>query len=258
MLSRQGMTIDSVEPTEGREGTIVTIKGSGFGRHPRSNCIVVGDMGACLRVLPGGSDTEIRGRIDPVARPSKGEILAWPGLGAELHSDIFETRRTALDFVEIAIFKNGAPQTRAPVEFALTEASPDTFGGELHSGARKKVDLGGYERGNCAVATIPGDFDAGAFRSVDICCVLKEPTTTLDFTAELADGERDTESALHAIARAITLNFRHLGIEVYADVARHGRDGDFELYVTKPHLERSMLTIHFSKEKARSSVSMAN
>src|SRR5262245_49702800 len=47
--------ITSVEPLEGAEGTIVTLKGSGFSRFIRNNCIVVANLGACARPQEGST-----------------------------------------------------------------------------------------------------------------------------------------------------------------------------------------------------------
>lgn len=253
MITREPMTIESVEPSEGKEGTIVTLKGKGFGKHPRSNCIVIGGMAACARVLEGGSDTEIRARIDPVARPSEGDILAWPGVGTEIFSDALDVRDMSLDFAEVAIFQNAADQTRAPVQFRLTEASPDTYGGEQVKGSPQRAELRGLERGSVVRVTFPKDFYREEFRAVDICLVLKEPTTTLDFTAAVDGNPSDPRAVLDAIASAIVTNFGHIGVTVAAAVAQDEETGDYELHVTKPYLERSMLTVHFSTEPARSS-----
>ena len=252
MLFQEEMKIDSVEPSEGKEGTIITIRGSGFGKHPRSNCIVVGGMGACARVLEGGNDREIQARIDPVARPSEGHILAWPGVGTLVFADRLKQSSSSLDFAEIAIFKNGAPQTEAPGKFRLTEASDNTFGG-FQETARDDLNLRGFERGNFVRIEIPRGFECAEFRSVDICAVLKEPTTTLDFTAAI-EGE-DTVECVKAIAKAIETNFSVVGVEVFCDVKVNRDSGAVELFVSKPYLERSMVTVHFSSDKARSSAS---
>ena len=253
MFVRDPMTIDSVEPSQGKEGTVITIRGKGFGKHPRSNCIVVGGMGACARVLEGGSDTEIRDRVDPVARAAEVEILAWAGVGAEVFTDEWTARDVALDFAEIAIFQNSADQTMAPVTFKLTEASSDIYGGVQKKDMKHRSELRGFERGAVTKATFPKNFFSKEFKSVDICLVLKEPTTTLDFTADISEAPSNSKNVLDAIASAIVMNFRHIGVNVAAAVAEDEKTGDFELLVTKPYLERSMLTVHFSKELARSS-----
>ncbi len=254
MITRQPMRIDSVEPAEGKEGTVLTLKGSGFGRHPRSNCIVVGGMGACARVLEGGSDTEVQARIDPVARPSDGEILAWPGVGTEVFSDALEVKNVSLDFVEVAVFQNAADQTRAPGGFRLTEASPDTYGGELmKEGFHNRVELRGLERGAVVRAAFPKDFYREEFRSVDVCLVLKEPTTTLDFTAAVDGKAATARDVLDGVASAIVTNFGHVGVNASAAVVENEETGELELYVSKPYLDRCMLTVHFSAEPARSS-----
>jgi hypothetical protein len=60
--------ITSVEPIEGAEGTIATLKGSGFSRYVRNNCVVVANLGACARAQEGSTSTELKVRIDPVAK----------------------------------------------------------------------------------------------------------------------------------------------------------------------------------------------
>jgi hypothetical protein len=80
MLRRAAMVINSVDPKEGAEGTVVTLKGSGFARHVRNSCVVVGGMGACARAEPGSSDSELiggslRGRLGQGATAAGGSLL---------------------------------------------------------------------------------------------------------------------------------------------------------------------------------------
>jgi len=241
MLSRDAVKITSVSPREGCEGTIVTIKGSGFARHFRNNCVVVGGMGACARVEPKGTDREIKARIGPVARPNVGDILMWPGIGLDLHTEAVRVGRSRLDFSEVAIFRNGAPQANAGIKFRLTEASPNTFGGEFAPGAEADRNGSGFEGGVMTVR-LPEGFSPSRYRSVDACIVLKEPTVAIDFTATM-QGSND-EECLEALARTITAHAALVGERVAAGTCR-GSDGSLELFVSKPYMDRSMMTLHF-------------
>lgn len=253
MLTHEPIRIDSVEPQEGEEGTIITLEGEGFGRHPRSNCIVIGGMGACARVLEGGTDTEVRARIDPVARVSEGNVLAWPGVGSEFFSDPLNVKDTRFDFVEVAIFQNSADQAEAPGSFKLTEASSDTYGGQQIKDAKHIPELRGAEKGSVTKASFQKGFFREELKSVDVCLVLKEPTTTLDFTASIDGRHASEKDVLDTVATAIVTNFRHIGVNVSACVVENEETGGYDLLVTKPYMERSMFTVHFSEQEAKSS-----
>ncbi|MGF6870601.1 IPT/TIG domain-containing protein [Paraburkholderia sp. MM5477-R1] len=58
MMDRSPVVITSVSPLQGEEGTLVTLKGSGFAEHVRNNCVVIGRMGwvdAHLHLSPAQS-----------------------------------------------------------------------------------------------------------------------------------------------------------------------------------------------------------
>jgi hypothetical protein len=247
VLTSNPVVIESVEPREGREGTIVTLRGSGFAGHVRNNCVVVGGMAACARAQADSTDTELKVRIGPVARVATGDILMWPGIGADLHTQKIAVRSAKLDFSEVAIFRNGYPVTSAGVQFTLTEESPNTYAGAFErSAASRAAQLGGYERQPVMRAQFPKDFKIDDGTTVDICLVLKEPTLAIDLTASLS-GHENADSALDAIALSITQNAQLVGEEVYADAVRNQETGNLELYVTKPHLLSGMLVVHFDK-----------
>lgn len=250
MLRKQRIAIDSVSPLEGAEGTIVTFKGSGFDAfNPvRNNCVVVGGMGACARAMPDSTAKELKVRIGPVARTQTGDILMWPGLGVELYTDRIDYRSAALDFTETAIFRNQAPVASAGVQFKLTKASPNTYGGHFEPAARTRVELAGHERSPVMRAHFPKGAALGRFDSVDICLVLKEPTLAIDFTARLTG--KDDEERLRAIAKSIMVNAALVGEKVLADVAKDPNTGELELYVTKPYLQNGMFTVHFGSPAA--------
>jgi len=109
MLNRPPVVVTSVHPLHGQEGTIVTLKGSGFAPHIRNNCVVIGGMGACARAEPNSTPTELKVRIGPVAKVTSGDLLMWPGVGTDLHTEEVAYRGTTLHFSETAIFRNGAP-----------------------------------------------------------------------------------------------------------------------------------------------------
>ena len=241
MYARKEAKIKSVTPLEGKEGTIVTLKGSGFAKHFRNNCVVIGGMGACARVQPNGSDSEIKARIGPVARANVGDILMWPGTGVDLHTESIRVGRTRLAFSEVAVFRNGARQTNAGVKFRLTEASPNTFAGEFVDTSEALDNSFGFEGGAMTVR-LPAGFSPCRFRTVDACMVLKEPTVAIDFTASL-EGD-DDEECLNALAKTITGHAAMVGEKVAVHAGR-GRDGGHELTVSKPYMSRSMMTLHF-------------
>lgn len=246
MISRPPAVITSVEPLSGQEGTIVTIKGSGFGAHIRNNCVVLGGMGACARPQPNSTPTELRVRIDPVARVTEGDLLMWPGVGLNLHTEEVSSRETNLLLSEMAIFRNGAPVASAGIKFKLTKASPNTYGGHFEKSATASVDLEGLENGNVMRARFPEKFSIPRGTTVDICLVLKEPTLAIDFTAEISGRTTDCEECLRAVAKSININALLIGEKVFADVARNSKTGELELYVTKPYLENGMFTVHFN------------
>lgn len=245
MISRSAVVIASVDPLEGQEGTIVTLRGSGFGDHIRNNCVVVGGMGACARAQPGSTPSELKVRIDPVARESEGDLLMWPGVGTDLHPERIGFGETNLRFSEVALFRNGAPVASAGIKFKLTKASPNTYGGYFERSAAARADLGGWETGGVMRVRFPERFSLSDGAAVDICLVLKEPTLTIDFTAEIS-GHVDGEECLRAIAKSIAVNASLVGEKVFADVVRNKETGDLELYATKPYLENGMFTVHFN------------
>jgi hypothetical protein len=243
LLTRTPVVITSVQPLEGHEGTTVTLKGSGFAAHVRNNCIVIGGMGACARAESGATATELKVKIGPVARVKDGDLLMWPGLGADLHTEEIQFGETRLRFSETAIFRNGAPVASGGISFKLTKASPHTYGGYFEKSAASRVDLGGLERGGVMRVRFPKDVSLAKHKSVDVCLVLKEPTLAVDFTAAVEGGS--DEERLRAIAKSMALNASLVGEKVFADVVRHRESGELELYVTKPYLENGMATVHF-------------
>ena len=240
--------ITSVTPTEGAEGTIVTLKGSGFSRYARNNCVVVANLGACARAQEGSTPTELKVRIDPVAKIKEGDVMMWPGAGSHFFNERIASGETALRFSETAIFRNGAPIACAGVNFKLTKASPNTYGGDFEKSAPPNASLGGHEKGFVLCARIPADLRLPKGSTVDICLLLKEhPTLAVDFTAKI-EGE-SVEHCLRAIAKSIVINGGHIGERVFADVVKNQKSGDFELCVTKPYLEKGLFTIHFNLPK---------
>jgi len=246
MINRRPAIVTSVEPLQGHEGTIVTLRGSGFATYPRNNCIVIGGMGACARAEPGATATELKARIGPVAKETEGDLLMWPGPLVELHIEEVSFGETSLLFSDTAIFRNGAPQTSAGITFKLTKASPNTYAGYVEKSAVSSVDLGGYESGSVMKVRFPENLSFSKQRTVDICLVLKEPTLAIDFSAEISRHSNDDEECLRAIAKSISVNASLVGEKVFADVARNQKTGERELFVTKPYLERGMLTLRFS------------
>lgn len=237
--------ITSVEPTEGAEGTIVTLKGSGFSRYVRNNCVVVANLGACARAQEGSTPTELKVRIDPVAKKKEGDVMMWPGAGSYFFNERIGSHGTALRFSETAIFRNGAPISCAGVNFKLTKASSNTYGGDLEKAAPPSASLGGHEQGFVLCVRVPQNLRLPKGSTVDICLILKEhPTLAIDFTAHI-EGE-SLEDCLRAIAKSIVINGSHIGERVFADVVKNTETEQFELCVTKPYLEKGLFTVHFN------------
>jgi hypothetical protein len=244
MLSRSPVVVTSVEPLEGEEGTIVTLKGSGFAAHNRNNCVVLGGMGACARAEGDSTPTELRVRVGPIAKATAGDLLMWPGATVDLHLEAVNVGRTSLHFSEAAIFRNAAPVAAAGINFKLTKASPNTYSASIEKlAASGSVDLGGHEGGSAMLVRFSRE--ARTFQKVDICCVLKEPTVAIDFTANISGPQNSEEECLRAIAKSISVNAGLVGEKVFADVLRDQQTGGFELYVTKPYLTNGMITLHF-------------
>ncbi len=250
MISRAAVVVNSVEPLQGREGTIVTLRGSGFPTDLRNNCVVVGGMGACARAQPNPTPVALKVRIGPVARKTVGDILMWPGLGLDLHMDQIRHGEVGLKFSEVAMFRNAAPVTSAGVKFELTEISPNTFAGHFERAVTSNVELGGHENGSIMRVNFPKDLPLAKYPTVDICVVLKEPTLAIDFTAEIS-GHSEAVEGLRAIAKSIVVNAAQIGEKVYADVTQNQKSGEYELYVTKPYLENGMMIVNFNSNRPR-------
>jgi hypothetical protein len=246
MLNRVPVIITSVTPLHGHEGTIVTLTGSGFAPHIRNNCVVIGGMGACARAEPSSTPTELKVKIGPVAKVTDGDLLMWPGVGADLYTEEINFGKTKLRFSETALFRNGAPVTSAGVNFQLTKASPNTYAGYFEKSAVSHVELGCHESGSVMRACLPQSFSPSKYATVDICLVLKEPTLAIDFSAAISGSASDDEECLRAIAKSITVNAGLIGEKVFADVARNPHSGELELYVTKPYFVNGMFTLRFN------------
>jgi len=247
-LVNERPVIKTVNPTEGKEGDIITIKGTGFSEYIRNNCIVVGGMGACARAQKGSTSTELKVRIDPVPRLSEGEILAWVGAGSDFYNETIGFRSSRLRFSETAIFRHGTPVAAAGISFKLTKCSKNAFGGEIVSASVNHANLGGHEKGNAIRVSFPTSLSIPKGSTVDICLILKEHATlAIDFTADIEDGS--TEDCLRAIAKSIAINGAHIGEKVFVDVVHNQSKEDYELYVTKPYLEKGLMTVHFNMAK---------
>ena len=244
MINRPPVVITSVHPLEGHEGTIVTLKGSGFAPHFRNNCVVIGGMGACARAERHVTPTELKVRIGPVAKETEGDLLMWPGVGADLHTEELSLGGTNLRFSETSVFRNGAPVASAKIHFKLTKASPNTYGGYIEASPASRVELGGLETGSVIRVRFPKNFPKQS--TVEVCIVLKEPTLAIDFSAAFSHSAGDDEECLRTIAKSIAVNAGLVGEKVFADVAQNQQTGELELYVTKPYLTNGMATLRFS------------
>lgn len=249
MLTLEPVVVKSVDPLEGQEGTIVTLRGSGFASHIRNSCIVIGGMGACARAEPDSTPERLKVRIGPVASVTEGDLLMWPGIGSDLHTERISHGRTSLLLEETAIFRNGAPTTSANVNFKLTKASRNTYGGALAKSSN--VELNGHENGTALRIAFPKDLRLPPRPIVDICLVLKEPTLAIDFTAAITGDAKNNEEIVRAIAKTITVNASLVGEKVVTDVVRNRRTGEVELYVTKPYLDNGMFTVHFRSGRSQ-------
>jgi hypothetical protein len=244
MITRDAVVVESVEPLEGQEGTIVTITGTGFARHPRNNCVVVGGMGACARAEGEASDNRLQVRVGPVGEESEGDLLIWPGVGLDLYTEKLTFGESALRFSEASVFRNGAPTASAGVTFRLTKASSNAYKGYFEQAAGARVELAGHESGGAAMrVSFPKGISFSRGSTVDICVVLKEPTVAIDFTAEISGAEEDV---IRAIAKAISVNASLIGETVFADVVPNEQTGGLDLYVAKPYLQNGMVTVHFN------------
>lgn len=241
-------TIKHIDQREGREGTTITLTGSGFSPAIRNNCIVVGDMGACARPQPGTTSNKLIARIDPVARPSEGDVVVWVGVGSNFYNESVSFGTATLRFTETAIFRNGTPVVSGGVKFRLTHASDSAYGGTLEKSGDSRAFLGGHERGFALRAQFPTDLRVSEGTNVDICLILKEhPTLAIDFTATI-EGTRHPADIVRAIAKTIVINGGLVGEKVFADVVAD--DDVLSLYVTRPYMETGLLTVHFAQPSA--------
>ena len=244
-LRDEAPRIASIDRKEGKEGTILTLKGRGFAKHTRNNCIVVGGMGACARAEPGSSDSEIRVKIGPVPRVSAGDISVWMGIGSDFYHEAVSYNDVGLSFSETAIFRNGTPIAQAGVEFKLTEASPHTYGASLEKVADAHMSLCGHEQEHVLAVRVPRELNVPSGSQIDLCLVLKEhPTLAVDFTATIEGRSPSTENILRAVAKSIMIDGHNVGQAIFADVAAYKED--YVLYVTKPYLETGMLILRFA------------
>lgn len=256
-INRKPVIIDSVEPLEGQEGTIVTFKGSGFPTYnaDRNNCVVIACMGACGRVQADSTETELKVRIGPVPVAKEGNIRMWPGSGGRITTEIVCDGDTSLTFTEATVFRNGAPETLKDINFKLTKASPNTYAGSFQaygvSQGVSNINLGGYENSPVIKVSFPETFSVPSGATVDACIVLKEPTFAIDIAGEIEYLDKNMEQCLRAIAKGIVTNANFVGESVYADVARNQETGELELYVTKPYLSEAMLNIQFNFEPVK-------
>jgi hypothetical protein len=203
-------------------------------------------MGACARAEPNATSSELKVRIGPVAKETEGDLLMWPGIGADLHTEQINFGKASLRFSETAVFRNGAPVASAGIKFRLTAASPHTYAGYFEKCAVSPVELGGLESGAVMRVRFPKQLSLPKQATVDVCVVLKEPTLAVDFSAAISGSVIDDEECLHVIAKSIALNASLVGEKVFADVARNERTRELELYVTKPYLENGMVTVRFN------------
>jgi len=236
-------TISEIDKREGREGTTIILKGSGFSPAIRNNCIVVGGMGACARPQPGTTRNELIAKIDPVARISEGDVAVWVGVGSNFYNETVGYGNIGLRFSETAIFRNGTPVVLGHVTFQLTEASDNAYGATLEKSGDRRASLGGHERGFALRAQFAKDLRIDHSATLDVCLILKEhPTLAIDFTAAI-EGEGEIGEVLRAIAKTIVVNGSLVGERVFADVVAD-RDA-LSLYVTRPYMETGLLTVHF-------------
>ncbi len=248
--------IRSVSPMSGREGTVVTVTGSGFETRPDNNCVVVGGMGAMAMVLPGATPTKLRMRIGPVAMRSAGDVLLWVGAAATLHKGLARAGNVNLRFSHSHLFRNrsACPVAEAGVEFELIKASPGTYAGGFVRAPRSSCYLDGLEYGPVIQASFPRDLKCPNGATVDVEFLLKEPTLAIEFSAAIlgkGKGKRVVSGVdcLRIIARAITENARYIGERVSACVAENAKTGELDLLVTKPYLESGAGSIRIASQK---------
>ena len=166
--------------------------------------------------------------------------------GVEFYNEDIKHSKSRLNFTETAIFRNGTPVAQAGFEFKLTEASENTYGAQLSKGSHPSCNLGGREKEHALHVKIPGSLKLNKFKSVDICLILKEhPTIAIDFTAYFKSNDSVIDS-LKAICKSIMVNGNHIGEQIFADVITNEKTGEFEIFVTKPYLEKGLFTIHFA------------
>lgn len=240
--------ITSVEPLSGQEGTIVTLKGRNFPVDPANSCILMGGLGAMACVEPNPTSTELKVRIGPIAQVRVGDVLMWAGTAARLHTTSMSFRNASLNFSETKLFRGGSPGTTAGVKFKLTKVSPGAYAGDFEKAPGNRVELGGFEQGPVIRVSFPADLRFPKGMTVDVDFLLKEPTLSIEFSAEFS-SDADGEEGLRVIAKGITESARFIGEKVFADVVKNEKTGELMLFVTKPYLESGKGSVRFNKRE---------
>ena len=169
----------------------------------------------------------------------------WTGIGLDIYSERMSVLTAAVDFSEVAIFRNSTVVASSKVEFRLTEASPNTFGGSFEKIEHRRIEAGGLEHGAAMRICFPKRTEF-PMNKVTVCSVLKEPTLAIDFEADISECLGDVEACINAIAKAINVHGNLIGERVIASVNHDVGSDVYELYVTKPYLENGLLIVNFA------------
>ncbi len=132
------LRIDGVTPLDGKEGDLITIRGSGFDPNPANNCVFVADQGAMATVV-SASPTKLVARVGLVAATRSGDVGVMVGTGRALSSQ-------RLTFAGITattsgcIFTGTAAAT-AGVQFKLAASLRNTVAARTSTGGAAGVAL---------------------------------------------------------------------------------------------------------------------
>ncbi len=118
------MQITSVTPTAGAEGTLITIRGSGFDPNPRNNCVWIGQITTAEVV--SAAPNRLVARVQAIPAPGEGDVCVLRGTSVELPAGPMTLAGQQVD-VERATFMTARAQpANAGIRFQLPNASPNT------------------------------------------------------------------------------------------------------------------------------------
>jgi DNA-binding beta-propeller fold protein YncE len=119
----QGPRVASVSPLSGREGDVVTIRGSGFDPNPMNTCVFVGGRGARAAVVQA-SENQLVCVLGAVGQVQSGDVHLVTGTGRSLPGETISLRGVTFQVPSYTEFV-GESEVAAGVTFNLLQDSPN-------------------------------------------------------------------------------------------------------------------------------------